>query len=354
MANVSKSSRRQYWRFPNTYAEGKLTVKQRGDFLRLIVFLLTPLVCGLLMISSYQLRNSVLKIQSSNSLHLSLPKESNSTSPTQSNPQFALKPEWSQNFAEQPYHYVDPLYWTVLEGPVQNSNKEAQYYTSNASNINVENGVLHLTATNESQPGGYRYSSARIDTEGKKSFLYGRIDATVKLPSGVGTWPAVWLLPANNIYSDKSPESDNLRYKNGGEIDLIEGVGFEPNIIYSVAHTLSDSFLRTDGTGSFSNIKVPLSNTEFQKYSLLWTPDIIQVSVNDEIFFTYSRQPNADYKTWPFDQPFYLIANLAMGGTWGGMDTEHYPGNGIDDSALPASLDIKSIYYYPYLAPHAN
>lgn len=73
--------------------------------------------------------------------------------------------------------------------------------------------------------------------------------------------------------------------------------------------------------------------------------------VNDKPYFTYTRQSGATYTTWPFDQPFYLIANLAMGGSWGGLDTADYPGTGINSSALPASLDIHSIYYYPYVGP---
>lgn len=268
--------------------------------------------------------------------------------PTQNNPLFAARPSWSQDFTNQASGLPDPTYWNVLVGPAENSNKEQQYYTDNFANLHVENGALRLIATHGSQPKGYSYGSARIETQGKQSFLYGRIDITAKLPAGTGTWPAVWLLPDNDAYAKKSPASDTLRYKNGGEIDVIEAVGFQPGVMYGVTHTLSDASLRPDGTGSYSTTTVANASTDFNKYTLLWTPTSITFAVNDKAYYTYERQNGADYKTWPFDQPFYLIANLAMGGTWGGMDTAHYPGNGIDNSALPASLDIRSIYYYPY------
>jgi beta-glucanase (GH16 family) len=273
--------------------------------------------------------------------------------PVQNNPLFATHPSWSQNYAGQTSGLVDPLYWNVLVGPFNNSNQEQQYYTNNQANLRVDNGALRLIATHETQPEGYKYGSARIETQGKQSFLYGRIDITAKLPSGAGTWPAVWLLPANDTYAKKSPNSDTMRYKNGGEIDIIESVGFQPGVMYGIAHTLSDVSLHPDGTGSYKSMVVPTASTDFNKYTLLWTPTTVTFAVNDSAYYTYQRQDGADYKTWPFDQPFYLIANLAMGGTWGGMDTAHYPDNGIDNSALPASLDIRSINYYPYVGSTA-
>ncbi len=280
------------------------------------------------------------------------PEEAAPVYPSQDNPLFAAQPTWAQAFVYQKNGLLDPKYWNVLVGPAENSNQEQQYYTANRENFRIENGVLRLIATKGSQPEGYQYGSARIETQNKQVFLYGRIDIEAKLPVGVGTWPAVWLLPANNTYAEKSPESNQLRYKNGGEIDVIEAVGHEPDNVYAVAHTAADLIHRTDGTGSFNVIKVPNSATTFNKYTLFWTPTSLSFAVNEKVYFTYTRQAGATYMTWPFDQPFYLIANLAMGGTWGGLDTDRFPGNGIDDSALPASLDIRSIYYYPYIGPN--
>jgi len=277
------------------------------------------------------------------------PKKEVYVAPAQTNPLFATRPSWSQDFTGRTSGLLDSSYWNVLVGPAENSNKEQQYYTGDLANLRIENGALRLIATYSPQPAGYKYGSARIETQGKQSFLYGRIDITAKIPEGVGTWPAVWLLPDNNVYADKSPASEPLRYKNGGELDVIESIGSQHGLNYGVAHTLSDLALRSDGTGSHGTMMVPHASTDFNRYTLLWTPTSVTFAVNDRAYYTYERKSGADYKTWPFDQPFYLIANLAMGGTWGGMDTAHYPDNGIDNSALPASLDIRSIHYYPYI-----
>lgn len=269
--------------------------------------------------------------------------------PRQNSPLFSIYPAWSQNFANDPSGKLDSKYWNIFKGVPQSDNREAQYYTDNPDNIRIRNGALSLVATHQAGPGGYKYLSARVDTEHKVSFLYGRIDVTAKIPNSVGTWPAVWFLPSNNKYADLGSPGDSFRYLNGGEMDLIEEVGFNPNIEYGIVHTKSDIRNHPDGVGTFNQVEVPNNDIQYNKYSMLWTPNSITFEVNDSPFFTYDRPPGADYNTWAFDQPFYLIMNLAMGGKWGGEDTAHFPGNGIDDSALPASLDIKSIYYYPYI-----
>jgi beta-glucanase (GH16 family) len=267
--------------------------------------------------------------------------------PAQDNPLFSIYPTWSQDFTKYGSDKLDSTYWNINSGPAQNSNSEEQYYTDNASNLFIREGALTLTATHEKQPDNYEYASARVDTEGKQTFLYGRIDVTAKLPIGVGTWPAVWFLPANNKYQNLSPASDVMRYLNGGEIDLIEAVGFNPNVEYGVVHTQNTRYNQY-GVGAFNEIKIENNHINYNTYSLLWTPTDITFAVNGVPFFTYNKTNGADYRTWPFDQPFYLIINLAMGGIWGGQDKAEFPGNGIDNNALPASMSIQTIYYYPY------
>lgn len=271
--------------------------------------------------------------------------------PAQTSPNFSKYPTWSQNFATDSSDMPDSRYWNIYKGAPKNDNKEAQYYTDNRTNIHIKDGALSLVATHQKQPGNHNYASARVDTEKKLAFLYGRIDVTAKLPNGVGTWPAVWFLPANTKYRDLSPPSDGFRHLNGGEIDLIEEVGFNPNIEYGVVHTRSDQKNHPDGLGSFDQVEIPNNEVQYNTYSLLWTPASITLAVNNVPFFIYDKPVGSDYTTWSFDQPFYMIINLALGGVWGGEDTEHFPGNGIDNSALPASMDIKSIYYYPYRNP---
>jgi beta-glucanase (GH16 family) len=325
--------------------------KKHSQMVRRSAFIIASALCGLF-IAMYHIV-SLLQIKQHPLVVAYQPVQGAKSQqyPTQSNPLFSTSPTWAQDFATQKNNQLDEKYWNILTGPAENSNKEQQYYSGDSAHLRIENGILRLIATHQLMPEGYSYGAARIETQGKQQFLYGRLDITAKLPSGVGTWPAVWLLPATDVYAKKSSGDSILRYKNGGEMDIIEAVGFQPDIIYGVAHTASDLTEHTDGTGSYERVKVANSSTTFNKYTLLWTPDTLTFSVNDTPFFTYTRRVGADYTTWPFDQPFYLIANLAMGGTWGGLDTADFPGNGIDNKALPASLDIRSIYYYPFLAP---
>jgi beta-glucanase (GH16 family) len=267
--------------------------------------------------------------------------------PAQRNPLFSANPSWSQNFATDSASTLSNQYWEVAQGPAQNSNSEAEYYTNSPTNLYIKNGALVLKATEQPEPQNYNYASARIDTDNKLSFLYGRIDITAELPDSIGTWPAAWLLPATNKYENLSPVSDTTRYLNGGEIDLIEEVGTEPNTEYGVVHSLSD-LKNPGGLGGYNTVTLPHNDTIYNTYSVLWTPTSITFEVNNRPFYTYTKPAVANYTNWPFDQPFYLILNLALGGSWGGTDTAQFPGNGIDNAALPASMSIKSIYYYSY------
>jgi beta-glucanase (GH16 family) len=276
-----------------------------------------------------------------------VPKKVTPTGPAQTNSLFSTYPTWAQDFATDTSGTLDGKYWEINQGPPQNSNHEAEYYTGSPTNLRIANGALILEATQQPEPQNYDYASARIDTDGKISFLYGRVDIVAKLPDSAGTWPAAWFLPANNKYEDLSPSSDTIRYLNGGEIDLIEEVGSQPNTEYGIVHSLSD-LNNPGGVGDYNQIKVPNNDNAYNTYTMLWTPTSITFELNNNPFYTYSRPVGANYTNWPFDQPFYLILNLAMGGSWGGEDTAQFPGNGIDNSALPATMSIQSIYYYPY------
>lgn len=235
--------------------------------------------------------------------------------PAQPNSAFATYPTFAQNFANYNSNNLQNKYWNIVKGIPDNSNNEAEYYTNNKNNLSISNGELSLTATQQTEPNGYKYASARIDTQNKQSFLYGRIDITAQIPTGTGLWPAAWLLPANNKYENLSPSYDTNRYLNGGEMDLIEEVGYLPNQEYGIVHTLAD-LGNPNGVGSYQTTEVTNGNTAFNTYSLLWTPNYITFEVNNLPFYTYTRLSGSNYYTWPFDQPFYLILNLAVGGSW--------------------------------------
>jgi beta-glucanase (GH16 family) len=260
---------------------------------------------------------------------------------------FSTCPSFISDYSSQRKGTINSKHYNVFMGiPV--ANHEAQYYNDSADNLRVENGNLILEARNQPM-NGYNFTSARIDTHGKEDFLYGKLVIRAKIPAGIGTWPAIWLLPSQPKYAGMTPNASNT-HLNDGEIDIMEAIGTEPNMVYGIAHSLA---YPEDGVNReyFDTIKIPDNNTAFHDYEVDWTPTSLTFKVDGQKYFTYSKKPNADWRSWPYDQPFYLVMNLALGGSWGGTATDKFPGNGVDKNALPASLKVQSVAYYSYIGP---
>lgn len=206
-------------------------------------------------------------------------------------------------------------------------NNEKQYYTQNrVENAQVQDGHLTITARKESYKGG-GYTSARLLTRNKRAWTYGRIEVKAKLPSGRGTWPAIWMLPEEWVYGG---------WPSSGEIDIMEHVGHEPNRIYATAHT--EAFNHADGTQNTDTLRVPDAEHRFHRYSIEWTPDAITWFVDDEQYAIFKNRGQT-YREWPFDQPFHLILNIAVGGNWGGQE-------GIDDTIWPQEMVVDYVRVY--------
>lgn len=211
---------------------------------------------------------------------------------------------WEDNFDGQG---LDMNFWNVNEGngcPCNCGwgNNELQVYTKN--NFTLTDGYLHLTAKKE----GQGYTSAKITTKDKFEFRYGRIEIRAKLPVGKGVWPAFWLLGAN---------IDEVGWPMGGEIDIMEYVGKMPGVILNAIHT-------QDSHGNTVNSKrTTIGDIEqgFHTYSANWTPDKIAFLVDGKVHYTFGPQ-NKTGKTWPFDKPFYIILNTAIGGNLGGPEVD--------------------------------
>ncbi len=206
-------------------------------------------------------------------------------------------------------------------------NHEKQFYTNrDSSNAYVSNGTLKITAKkNESE--NHQYTSARLSTSGKKYFQFGKIEVRAKLPKGSGTWPAVWML-GNNINSTPWPSC--------GEIDIMEHVGYEKDSIYGTIH--SEAFNHVKGTqqGKAEFVKEPY--TDFNTYAIQWTEDEIEFLLNDKVYFVFKNVHKTN-KEWPFNEPFFIIMNLAIGGDWGGK-------KGVDNSIFPATMEVDYIRVY--------
>ncbi len=210
----------------------------------------------------------------------------------------------------------DSTKWGYEVGKIRNT--ELQYYTSKRlENARIEDSVLIIEARKEKYSGA-DYTSASIISKGIGDWKYGKIEISAKVPTGKGTWPALWMMPTNSEYGG---------WPKSGEIDIMEYIGVEPQKLHYTCH-----FEGTDGTGHQSSgtgstfIANPFN--QFIKYTLIWTPDKIEWYANDRKFHEYRKQPSFDYRRWPFDKEFYLILNLAYGGSWGGY-------GGVDDTKLP-------------------
>ncbi len=207
-------------------------------------------------------------------------------------------------------------------------NKERQYYAyARHKNSRVENGHLilqahHETLNAEEYPdwGGQDYTSARLTSRGLGEWTYGFFEIRAKLPCGRGTWPAIWTLSTR----------PDMKWPRDGEIDIMEHVGHDPFRVHGTVHTGAFNHRRKNAKGS--HIKRGDVCSEFHRYQMHWTPDWIRIGVDDEVYFEFENLKTG-YEAWPFDEPQYLILNLAVGGRWAAQ-------KGIDNDALPRSFEI--------------
>lgn len=193
-------------------------------------------------------------------------------------------------------------------------NNELQHYTNRLENARVEDGLLVIEAHHEPFE-NREYTSARLVTRGKASWQYGRIEARALLPKGKGTWPAIWMLPDD--MSDGWPLC--------GEIDIMEHVGYLPDSIFGTIHTRAYNHI--EGTQRGDRIFVPDCEEAFHVYALEWDADSLRWFVDEQQFFAFANEGSGK-EAWPFDKPFHLLVNLAVGGNWGGkmgVDTTIWP-----------------------------
>ncbi len=197
-------------------------------------------------------------------------------------------------------------------------NNERQIYTK--TNHQIKNGNLIITAQKKDSI----YTSTRITTAGKKEFLYGRIEARAKLAVGQGIWPAFWML-GSNIKTVGWPKC--------GEIDIMEYVGRNPSSIYTTLHTEASH-------GNSVNTKItniPEIEKGYHVYAIDWSKDKIEFLVDNILVYTFQPEVK-DENTWPFNQPFYILINLAVGGNFGGHE--------VNDSIFPQEYSIDYVKVY--------
>lgn len=220
----------------------------------------------------------------------------------------------------------NPDLWSYNIGTGNNGwgNNEKQYYTDRPQNIIVENGNLKITARRELYLGS-AFTSARILTKGKLEQKYGRIEARIKLPLGQGLWPAFWMLGAN---------SDTVIWPACGEIDIMEYLGNSPTKIFGTVHGPGYSGGESISKNFFlSNSRF---DTDFHVFGIEWDENKINFYVDD--FLYHSVTPSDVPGEWVFNQPFYLILNIAVGG--------NLPGSPNAETPFPQSMLVDYIRIY--------
>lgn len=239
---------------------------------------------------------------------------------------------WSEEFDYE--GAPDSDNWVMETGGAGWGNNELQYYTSRLDNASVADGQLTITAKLEDYS-GRNYTSARMITRGKASWKYGRFEIRAALPEGRGTWPAIWMMPQYSRYGG---------WPKSGEIDIMEHVGYDMNNVVSSIHT--EDFVHSLGTQKGASLRIE-DVTVMHTYTLDWTPEEMTMRVDGTKIFTYkptNYRMCPGYDIWPFDQEFFLILNIAVGGNWGGVQ-------GVDDTIFPQtmSVDYIRVYQSPFI-----
>ncbi len=237
-------------------------------------------------------------------------------------PQIYVK-VWSDEFNTP--GLPDSTKWDYEVGKIRND--ELQYYTYKRSgNARIQDTVLILEARKEVFQGA-AYTSASLISRLKGDWLYGKFEFSARVPTGNGTWPAIWMMPTYSEYGG---------WPKSGEMDIMEYVGMNPNNLYYTAH-----FEGTNGTGhQSSGIQTTFSQPydKFIIFTFIWSPTKLEWYADGVKKITYNK-PAVDQRLWPFNKMFYLILNMAYGGSWGAQ-------KGIDDSKLPHKFLIDYVRVY--------
>ena len=227
-----------------------------------------------------------------------------------SDPKVGRKLVFNQDFSR--IRRIDPKIWQFDDGPVYNNEKET--YTNQAHrNAWIENGALVIEARQE----GTKITSARMVSH--QTWKYGYIEATAEVPVGKGTWPAFC--------------NGHLGWPKCGEIDIMEQVGSDPNPIHFSLHTDKYNWMKKEQRTKVVRLA---DSTGFHTYGLNWTPQFIDFYLDGKSVYHVENTENT-IEAWPFNDPFYIILNLAIGGNMGGP---------IDEHIFPCRYRIKSVRVY--------
>jgi beta-glucanase (GH16 family) len=236
---------------------------------------------------------------------------------------------WSDEFNGHFGAAPDPAKWVIQTGGNGWGNNELQYYVSRQENVRQENGNLVIEAMKQkfTGPDGIQrsYTSARLETQGRFAQKYGRFEARIKVAAGKGMWSAFWLL---------GDDFSKARWPACGEIDIMENVGDEPSTIHGSMHGPGYS----GGNPMTATYTLPgrLSDN-FHIFAVEWEPQVVRFYVDGRLYATRTPADLASEKRWVYDHPFFVVLNLAVGGTLGGTP---------DDSVFPQQMLVDYVRVY--------
>jgi len=239
---------------------------------------------------------------------------------------------WSDEFDGADGSRPDESRWTYDIGGSGYGNQELETYTNRPDNVTIEKGALIITARAErlTGPDGIPrdYTSARLKTEGRFGQTYGRFEARMQIPRGQGIWPAFWLLGAN---------AGAVGWPECGEIDIMENIGREPNTVHGTFHGPGYSGGSAIGAAFQSTDGKPFADGS-HLYAVEWDPAEIRWYVDDHLYETRKPSDLPGGARWAFDHDFFIIINVAVGGSW--------PGNPDGTSVFPQQMKVDYVRVY--------
>jgi beta-glucanase (GH16 family) len=240
---------------------------------------------------------------------------------------------WSDEFTSAAGSGPDGSKWTPVIGGGGWGNQELEYYTNNTNAKQDGNSNLVIEVRKENPVNAHcwygpcQYTSARLITKGKFEFTYGRVEARVKLPSGQGIWPGIWML-GNDI--------DTVGWPTNGEIDICENIGREPATIHATVH--GPNYSAPNGiSGAYSLAKGRFADA-YHLFAAEWNTHRIAFFLDAINYFTVTRTTVEQHGKWVYDHPFYLLLNVAVGGSW--------PGNPDGSSTYPQHMLVDYVRVY--------
>jgi beta-glucanase (GH16 family) len=247
---------------------------------------------------------------------------------------------WSDEFDGEAGTPINAEFWTHDTGGHGWGNNELEYYTDRVANASLDgSGHLAIVARQETLEGydcdygPCQYTSARILSQAKVEFTYGRVEARIRIPRGQGIWPAFWMLGAN---------LDRVSWPNCGEIDVMENIGREPRTVYGTIH--GPGYSGTNGIGSSYHIDEDFAD-DFHVYTIVWEANVIRWYVDGELYNTVSAD-DLNGRAWVYDHDFFIILNVAVGGGW--------PGSPDETTEFPQTMLVDYVRVYQVAEPPAE